>query len=209
LKKSYSGWNLLHNKLSGFNEGEGFFKTFFTNRKYFTVKIPYYEYLRGNIFVNDIKDNFHDEVPFRFDLSILIYLLYDDFLSQIKRGAKPQQVANFLISGKQKYFQKKVTQKRIMKPLNHHVFEFETIEEEIEENQNAESKTAYMELRMRESEVLRGEVLIHDLGPFLGDIDITIEELIAITYLDFIENVKNEGNSLKVQKSILSHLKRV
>ncbi|QCJ45514.1 hypothetical protein FAY30_26615 (plasmid) [Bacillus sp. S3] len=208
MKKSYSSWNLLQSKLTGSTEPEGFFKGFFTNRKYITIQIPYFDYLRGKIFVNDLKDNFNEEVPYRFDLSVLIYLLYDDFLNQVKRGAKPQQISDYLKAGKQKYFQKRVEQKRIMKPLTKHVFEFETIEEEIDDNHDKENKTAYLELRMRESEVLRGEVLIHDLEPFLKGTEVTIEELIAIVYLDFIDNVKSEGNSLKVQKSILTHIKR-
>ena len=59
---------------------------------------------------------------------------------------------------------------------------------------------------MREAEVLRAEVLLHDLFNAEG-IEMTVEELIVIVYLDFIQSVKIEGNSLKVQKTILTHLK--
>lgn len=207
MKKSYSSWNLLHESLSGLADTRGLFKYLFTNRKYITVKIPYYDYLRGKVFIQDLRDNFENEVPPQFDFSVLLYLLYDDFLTQIKRGAKNPQIADYLMAGSKKHFQKQIKQKRVMKPLTKNIFEFETIEEE-EYLEPEEDKTAYLELRMKESEILRGEVLIHDLEPFMKGIELSIEDVIAIVYLDFIENIKKEGNSTKVQKSILGHLKR-
>lgn len=169
--------------------------------------MPYYDYIRGKIFIEDLRDNFGEDVPYNFDMGVLLHMLYDDFLAQIKKGAKNEEIALYLIRGKEKHFKKK-KQKRVMKALTKHIFEFETVEEEDEYFESQESKIAYLELRIRESEVLRGEVLIYDLEPFMKGINVTIEQLISIVYLDFIENVKSEGNSLKVQKSILAHLKR-
>ena len=85
------------------------------------------------------------------------------------------------------------------------MFEFETIIEE-EEVKPQENQTACIVLRIRETELLRGEILLHDLFSNT-DFEISVEELISIVYLDFIEQIKNEGNSLKVQKSILTHIK--
>jgi len=206
LKRSYSGLNILQEKIFGFTEPKGFIRHLFSNRKYITVVIPYYDYLRGKVFIDDLRDNFEDEIPLDLDIAFLLYMLYDDFLTQIKKGAKTEQIAAYLIDGKRKHFYKKVKQKRIMKPLTTHVFEFETIEEGYTEDDD--EKKAYLAIRMRESEILRGEVLIHDLDIHLKGTDLSVEELIAIVYLDFIENVKKEGNSVKVQQSIVAHLKR-
>lgn len=206
MKRSYSGLNILQEKIFGFTEPKGFIRHLFSNRKYITVVIPYYDYLRGKVFIDDLRDNFEDEIPLDLDIAFLLYMLYDDFLTQIKKGAKTEQIAAYLIDGKRKHFYKKVKQKRIMKPLTTHVFEFETIEEGYTEDDD--EKKAYLAIRMRESEILRGEVLIHDLDIHLKGTDLSVEELIAIVYLDFIENVKKEGNSVKVQQSIVAHLKR-
>lgn len=166
--------------------------------------MPYYEYLRGKVFIEDLRDNFEEQVPFQFDIAVLLYMLFDDFLSQVKQGgANHDQIANYLISSKKKHSKKTHKEKRVLKPLTHHVFEFNTIEEEEEELPASDERTAYIELRMRESEILRGEVLIHDLEPYLKGISLTIEEMIKIVYLDFIQTIKAEGNSLKVQKSIV------
>lgn len=189
-------------------ESPRFFKRLFlSDRQLITVEIPYYDFIRGKVFIDDLRDNFTEDVPFQFGISELLYMLYDDFLNQVKRGAKNDQIAGYLKSGIQRHFTSKKREKRILKPLTNHVFEFETIEEDDSPSQKV--KTAYLDIRMKESEVLRAEVLLFDLEPFLGDTELSIEQMIAIVYLDFIDNVKAEGNSLKVQKSILAHLKKL
>ncbi|MEK3993040.1 hypothetical protein [Robertmurraya sp. FSL R5-0851] len=209
MKKSYSNLNVLQERLSGNTEERGFFSYFFNNRPTIEVKVPYYEYLRGEVFCDDLRDNFESEVPFHFDASHLIYLLYEDFLRQIKMGAKNEQIAKFILVGKQNYFRKRVQEKRIMKPISKYVFEFETVEEEeIEETPSEDAKMAYITIRMKKSELLRAEVLLHDLQPFMSSGEsVTVEEVIAIVFLNFIEMIKKEGNTLKLQKSILTHLK--
>jgi hypothetical protein len=211
LKKSYSSLNLLKERLSGFSDTKGLFSYLFTNKKYLTVSMPYYDFIRGKVFIGDLRDNF-DDVPLQFSLNDLIFLLYDDFLTQIKKGAKNEQIAHYLIIGQKTHFQKTKIEKRVMKHITKNLLEFETIEveeqEEVEEIQREDRKTAYLTIRMRQSEVLRAEVLIHDLEPFLKGTEISVEQVISIIYLDFIEKVKSEGNSLKVQKSILSYIKQ-
>lgn len=210
MKKSYSSHNVLQERLSGLSEARGFFKHIFSQRRILTVTMPYIDYLRGIVFCDDLRDNFGEEVPFQFDISLLVYMLYDDMLTQIKKGgAKNEQIASYLVAGKQKYFPTKVQEKRVLKPLTQHVFRFETVEEEmVVSNTSQDDKKAYLGIRMKETEVLRGEILLNDLEPFLDGIELSIEDVIAIVYLDFIENIKKEGNSTKVQKSILAHLKR-
>lgn len=210
LKKSYSSLNILQEKLVGLTDRKGLFTHFFSNRPYLQIKLPYYEFLRGKIFCEDLRDNYKEEVPFNFDISLLMYLIFDDCLSQIKRGAKHEQIAGFLVAGKKEFFRKHAQVKRIMKPLSEYVFEFEDIEEEeYEETPSEKPRIAYVTLRLKQSELLRAEVLLHDLQPFMEDgFEITVEELITIIFLNFIDTIKKEGNTVKVQKSILAHLKR-
>lgn len=145
-----------------------------SQKRILTVAVPYYEYLRGIVFCDDLRDNFGDEVPFQFDLTLLLFLLYDDFLDQIKKGsAKNEQIANYLLAGKKKYFQQRTVEKRIMKPLTPYVFTFETVEEEKEpELISGAQKKAYLDIRVKETEVLRGEILVNDLEPYRGTANI-------------------------------------
>ncbi len=94
-----------------------------------------------------------------------------------------------------------------MQAVNERLFTFETVEEEVEEE--VKEKTAYLEMRIRESEILRGEVLLHDVEPFMEGTNVAIEQLISLVYLNFIEGIKAEGNSPSIQKSIIAHLKQI
>jgi hypothetical protein len=207
LKKSYSGLNLLQKKLTGLTEDyKGFIDYFFTSRKYMTLKLPYYMYLRGIIFIDDLRENYKEQVPPSLNIATLIYILYNDFMKQVKRGAATNaEIASYLMKGKEKYFHSPKVEKRVIKALTKHLLELETIEEEIEEP-TSDEKFAYLDIRIRDSEILRCEVLIHELEPYFKEIDLSVEEVMTIIYLDFVTTVKNEGNSTKIQKSILAHL---
>lgn len=206
MKKSYSNLNLLQQKLTGTSSPKGFFEYIFHNRKYLTLVIGYYDYLRGKVFIEDMLDLYED-VPLGFDLAVLIHLLYRDFITQIKKGTEFKQVAGFLLSGKADYLGKKRTEKRVMKALTEHVFSYESTEEEIIETKPEKEKKAHLTIRIKESEILRGEIFLHDLSPYLKEEHITIEDLLTILYSDFINQIKKHGNSEKVQKNILFHLK--
>ena len=182
------------------------FDYFKNNKKLISIEIPYVDYIRGNVFIDDLRDNFH-ETPYRFDVPQLMYLLYDDFLNQIKKGADNKEIAQFLIRGKQQYFNKKVIEKRVMKQVTSNFFQFENGQEVIE-GQNEKEKKVCLELKIRENVLLRGEILLHDIDDYMKDEHVTIEEIFAIRYLDFIRNVKQKGNSVQVQRSILERIVR-
>ncbi|MFP7442637.1 MULTISPECIES: hypothetical protein [Bacillus] len=207
MKKSYSTLDLLQKQLSGITEPKGFF-SFFSDKRYLKIAIPHYYLIRAKVFIQDLRDNFNDQVPFNFDVAILIWLLYDDFLTQVKRGkANHEHVTNFLVSGKKRYFQKSSKQTTNMKPLTTRVFSFEHNEEELTEESLKEAKTAYITLRMRESEILRGEVLLDDLFNMVNT-DISVEEMVSIIFMDFMQTVKTEGSSMKLQRTIISHISK-
>jgi hypothetical protein len=205
LKKSYSKLNLLQKKLQGFSSPKSFLDYVLGNQKYLTIITSYYDYIRGEVFIDDMFDIF-DDVPRGFDLAVLIHLLYKDFLTQIKKRNINKEVARFLLSGKAQYLGEKKVERRVMKALTEHVFTFESIEEEFIKESEKERK-AYITIQMKESEILRGEIFLHDLTPYLNNQHVTIEDLLTILYLDFINQIKEQGNSDKIQKNILSHLK--
>jgi hypothetical protein len=205
LKKSYSKQNILQKSLAGF-EYKGFFDYLINNKKVITITLPYYDYLRGKVFIDDLKDAYETEVPYHFTIVSLINLLYDDLLSQVKRGAIHKDIAQFLIRGKEQYFNIQKREKRVLKALTDRVFEFESVIDEEEISPKNKGKDAYIEIKMRESEILRGEVLLHDLEPYLNGISVQFEELLVIRFLDFINEIKKDGNSVKIQQSIINRL---
>jgi hypothetical protein len=63
------------------------------NYKYLDINIPYYDYIRASIFVQDLRDNFGEEVPLQFNEAVLIWILNDDFLkSNQERYEKREHV---------------------------------------------------------------------------------------------------------------------
>ncbi|MCQ6275906.1 hypothetical protein JMM81_13210 [Bacillus sp. V3B] len=167
--------------------------------RYLKIEIPYYEYLRGEVFVEDIKDLFEEAQ----DLTLyhLIVLLYFDFLGQVKKGTKYEQLCPFLISSKKKYLDQPTVQKRVLKQVTPHLLSFEQREEEIEVT--SQEKKAEITLRVKESEIYRGEIFLHDSSPYLMDEELTVEDLLVILFLDFLQSVKEKGNSTQVMKTIL------
>lgn len=215
-KSSYSQLNLLQKKLSSIGE-KGWFDIFFTSKyRYIELKIPHYDYLRGKVFIEDIIDLYEEEEEEVLNISInhLIDILYTDFLSKIKKGVTNDDknevnygvIANYLVSKQQKYFSLPVSQKRIMKRVNTNLFTFQTVEEEIPLKDDEEEQHVYLTLKIKDAALLRGEVFLHDLSPYLADHSIQIEDVIIILYMDFIEKIKENGNNLAVMKAIVNRL---
>ncbi|MCM3216763.1 hypothetical protein ABER75_11750 [Niallia taxi] len=204
MRKSFSGLDILNGRMTG--AYKGFFQSFFSSKKYISIKLPYYDYLRGQVFIQDLKDNYPEAITSYIDIGHLIELLYKDFLNQIKRGVKNEDVAIYLKQSMEKYFPVKVIEKRVFKQVNHHLFQYEEMAEMDDEDEENEEKFAYIEIRYSEKVILRGEILLYDLTPFLDNTTITVEQLISIIYLDFIKRVQEHGNSVTVQQTILKKL---
>lgn len=200
MKRSYSQLSLLKNKLLyGTKERKGFFDLLMPQYRYLKIEVPYYEYLRGEVFVEDIKDVFEEAQ--HLTLYHLIVLLYFDFLEQVKKGAKYDQVCPFLISAKKKYLERPTILKKELKQVTPHLLTLEQREEQIEVT--SQEKKVEITLRMKEVEIYRGEVFLHDISPFLMSEEITVEDLLVILFLDFLKRIKEKGNSIEVMKNIL------
>lgn len=202
--KSYSKLNLLQNKLTGRDEPKSLLEYFFTSKySYVTFTVPYYDYIRGEVFIDDLRDVMGKEVPLLFDLSGLINLLYEDFLTQIKKGTNLESMANFLVNSKSRYINPPMIEKRVIKEVNTNLFSLETVEDEVEEVKDDEPyKKAEITIRLKSSAILRGEVFLHDLSDYMSDDFLNIEELFTVLYLDFINKIRENGNTLTVMKAI-------
>ncbi len=204
LKKSYSQWNVLQERLS--NQKDSLLDFLFTSKyRYIEIKLPYYEYLRGQVFCQDFMDLF-DEAPYTFSVVDLMSILFEDFLNQIKKGnTQYESMARFLVDNKYKYLEPPKKETRVLKKVNTNLFSFETTEEVMSVKEE-DSRKAYLTVKIRDKVLLRGEIFLHDLSPFLHKEQLQIEELFAILYLDFIAKIKEKGNNVDVMKAILNRI---
>lgn len=185
------------------------------NYRYIEIELPYYDYLRGNVLISDMKSVMED-CP-GIDLAKLIYLLYLQFLYQVKKGVtivnnKKQgldltTLSFKLISIKNECTSPKLVEKIRIEDFNQitpNTWVLEEHEEENEQPRKNKPKYAYLTIRMKTEEIYRGEVLLNDLSNINDEIDFEVEELMAMLYIDFITRIKQEGNDERVMKSIVS-----
>lgn len=185
------------------------------NHRYIEIKLPYYDYLRGNVLISDMK-NVMDDCP-SIDLVKLIYLLYLQFLYQVRKGVTTVNnkkegldlttLSYKLISIKNECIAPKLVEKIRIENFNQitpNTWVIEKHEEEIEQERKNKPKFAYLTIRMKTEEIYRAEVLLNDLSNINDELDLEVEDLMAMLYIDFIKKIKQEGNDERVMKSIVN-----
>ncbi|MDQ7860946.1 hypothetical protein RCO48_07730 [Peribacillus frigoritolerans] len=65
----------------------------------------------------------------------------------------------------------------------------------------SEEKRAEITLRIKESEIFRGEVFLHDISSYLMDEELKVEDLLVILFMDFLKRIKEKGNSSQAMKA--------
>ncbi|MFL0584270.1 hypothetical protein ACH0B6_16985 [Solibacillus silvestris] len=207
MKKSFSKLNLLsQDYISPFKSGLS--KLFQLDLAKLTIILPYYDYLRGLVFIDDVKQVFEDEAPEELDLAALLSLLHDDFLYHTQKGVRShQETVNFLLNAKKTYLKKpKQNQKGNFKQvqLNTFIFVHEEDEDNMEEEiEQPEEDNMVIEMVIRKAKIQRTEILLYDLSSYMDQDRITVEELITILFLDFIDRIKKGGNNEKIMRSII------
>ncbi|WP_221568930.1 hypothetical protein [Alkalihalobacillus sp. TS-13] len=205
MERSLSNYDYLKQRLAGtMKKKKSMFSLFFeTDYRYIEINIPYYDYLRGEVLINDVK-TIADDAP-DIDLGKLIALLYVQFLLQIRKGFPIKQVGQFLNGKKLEYITPEKQESRTMEVISNGQSTFWDYEEKDQVTENM--KSAYLTVRMKKAEIYRGEILLYDLKNLNDTFEMTIEEMLAILYLDFIHKIKSEGNNEKTMKSIIKSVK--
>ena len=178
------------------------------------LKLRYVDILRGEEYVNDIRDILIDKYSeaSKFELVDLIYLLYVDFIRQIKNGKySHKDAAIFLLDGKRKYLdtlnKPKFTRKEVHQ-VTPNTFIFEEIEEDEEEEFDEEISIGDLVLfetafNIRDNN--RCKVFLYDIEQYLEGEVLTVQDIIRIRYLNFIDQVRLEGNNSKVMNAIMKN----
>lgn len=214
MVKSFSKLDLLRSKFQGESKSlwdilkePGF--------KNIEIKIPYYDYLRGDVLIADMRKVL-EKCP-SIDLAKLIYLLYLQFLYQVRKGVTTANnrkqgldlstLGYKLISLKNECTPRKLVEKVRFEEFNEitpNTWVFEEHEEDIKRTRKNKPKFAYLTIRMKTEEIYRGEILLNDLSNINNEIDIEIEDLMAMLYIDFIKKIKQEGNDERIMQSIVA-----
>lgn len=202
-RKSYSQLKLLKNRVLQTEEKRGFFDLlFYGDQKYLTLNIPYFAYIRGMVFLDDLTELLEPDQEV--NIYHLIIVLYNDFAYQIKKGKlSMQEAANYINASRKLFLMPKVNERRVLKQINE--YSFETGTEIIEVQQEEQERMTEITIRMKEDLIFRGEVFLNDVAALLEEV-ITFEELLTLVYLHFIRGIQHNGNSLLKMENILNNL---
>lgn len=171
--------------------------------QYVEIEVPHYDYLRGNVLLSDIE-MVVDEGP-SIDIGQLINLLYLQFLYQVRKGADLSALAHNVVN---KMIECNLLESTLMKKekkltsVTPNLFvlkEYETAEL----SKQSKPRQAIITIRMKISEIYRGEVFLNDIYNLNNEYDITVENLISMLYIDFIKTIKQAGNDEKVIYNII------
>lgn len=193
--KSFSRFNLIKSKLS---EGKKSFLDLILEPKYHYVEIelPLFDFRRGEVLISDIE-RVSEDAP-SFDLGQLINLLYLQFMHQVRKGSDISALGHKIMSKMEQFnivnshtVKKKHEKLTAVSP---NLFMLQT-HETIEKRSAPKQATACLTIRMRITEIYRGEVLLYDIYQLNQDYEWNVEQLITMLYLDFIDTIKREGNS--------------
>lgn len=187
--EKYSNADLLNEELSivGSSDflGRLIQKMNKTSSVFLSIEIPKNLFLRASVFCDDIQEL----SEMSFVQNDLINLLYNDFLLYAKKNPDPKKIFSLLASleksGKDTLLEQK--SKSVFKLVHR-------------ENHQDNVK---LQLRMRRKVALRGEVLLADMEEVQPEHGYTLEKVIELLYIDFIDKFR-KGDNESVIKNILA-----
>lgn len=181
------------------------------------LKMRYVDVLRGEEFLNDIKDLYIDKDPSvsNIDLEDIIAVLYENYLQLIKNGNMDhQKAANFLVKGKKKYLDTMKSPKENrneFRQISPNTFILEDVEDfgiQLETaNDNFDtSELVNLHVTLNNRDINRGKVFLYDINAYLNNEVLNVEDVMVISYLNLIHAIREKGNNVKVMESILYNL---
>lgn len=152
--------------------------------KELTLRARDIDFLRAEVFLDDLVAVSGEDVA-ALTLPVLICLLYEDFLQEVRNTFDVEAMLQRLNEKRIQHFRKGCEA------------DFDNI--------RMRSKWISYPLVMKRSLALRGEVFLHDLAMHSGSFEMTIDELLSILFMDFMGEVR-KGNQRKLMKLIISRL---
>jgi len=182
------------------SEPTGILKLLEPKFRYLEVSVPYYDYLRGDVLVSDLEIVNED---ISVDIGNIFSLVILQFLIVMRKGSELENVGRSLMNKKDLYLNGEEhhhQEELIMKSQNTWGLEL------VRTPKKVKPKMAFIKFRMKASEIYRCEILLHDITQVIPQFDLCIEELVAILYLDFIKQIKSNGNNHQVMEQIIDAL---
>lgn len=201
--RGYSAANLLNEEISSYwnRKNKGVITRAFGNllkqsHVILSLHIPKPLYFRAEILCEDISELSGIE----FDHEDLLSLLYQDFLTYLKKHQSLDTLYNHLTEKSEQFFLIH-DYKQTNQETNLLIGSFDS-----EPSQKRRSSNmATLMFRTKRKDILRGEVALSDLAEVYPNHTFTLEQVLEMIYCEFIEKYRR-GKSEKAVANILSHL---
>lgn len=209
MMKSFSKFNMLKEKMNEGRRKSLLDRVLEPKYKYLKIEVPYYDYLRGKVLLDDMSIVVPNCPPI--DISLLVYLLYIQFLFQVRAGTELKVLSQNILSKMDSLdllalpaSRKKQQKLANVSPNLFTLQEFEVVEE----RKIPKEKIACITLRIKTSEIYRGEILLNDIFNLNSEYQFTVERIITMLYMDFIQMVKRVGNERRILQSIIHSMEQ-
>ncbi|QVY63969.1 hypothetical protein [Cytobacillus gottheilii] len=185
--KKYSRLNLLSNAVLD-NTGEIINRIFESKYARLEIEIPTSDLKRAQVFVNTVNELIEDEVDEYFTVDKLIVLLYRDFLRQVDQGMDLETLAN-AIRAKMAALENKTLKVKHYLALEEDM-DLDSLKQRVKAQKKKRMSYSVVTFKVYKQSVLRGELLLHDLAELHPDLEMTVEDLIALRLRDVLKEIK-------------------
>ncbi|MCU1808144.1 hypothetical protein NVV31_22490 [Cytobacillus firmus] len=168
-----------------FNLGRSLYKS---QELQYSFSVPASEYLRGELFCNDVSEAMES----KFTQRDLISLLLDDFLYQAKQRSNPYDL----------YHELDIRSEHSLK-----VNRYEGGNKTYNRN-TSKGKERIFECTIRRKEALRLEVMLSDIAELGENKSFTVNQVLRILYSDFIQKYRT-GNLTNVIENIVARYRNL
>jgi hypothetical protein len=164
------------------------------------LMIPSPIYFRGEIFCEDIEELSEQS----FTHSDLLNLLYHDFLIYVQKNHNLEQMYNLLSEREQRISSPLVQQKKI-ELIHEGEKSLLSLPSIRQKSPSKHPKVKVLQYQLKRKLALRGEVFLSDLAEVYPEHPFTLERVLEIIYIDFIEKFK-KGENKEAIVNILAYL---
>ncbi|NDI36618.1 hypothetical protein [Chengkuizengella sediminis] len=192
--KKFSQLNFINKAIIG-DSGEVLNGLFSSKYAKLDIRLPEYDFKRGKVLVGDINKLLDPEDE-KLTITELINLLYENLLREI-------------LTNKEHHFIESIAYAYMEKKSNYRVFQ--NTEVVWPDNQFPTTKALRknysiidIPIKILKEATLRGEVLLHDMFEAYSEFNVTLEEIIAIHYIDVMSEIKKGNNA--VVRNIIKNL---
>lgn len=163
------------------------------------LKFPRYHYLRGQVLVDDVNDLIDEHIP-TFTFEKLVQLLFEDVLHLAKEKSTLDLAKAFRVFLLKKEEREAITIKDLHK-INEYQFEFRNYKKRKDET------FVIHHVSFQRKQLLRGELLIHDMMKALPELSISLPEVIQLRFIDCMDQV--EKNNPTIIRNIIAAFERI